>query len=82
MKYHSKKNNNSRLFVTKDTFSNAYFARTEIEKFARFEFLNNEWIIWIYPYEYLLHEKKLTNCLKQIEKVFFHYWKKTYGDKN
>lgn len=80
MKYRSKSDNNSRLFVTKDCFSHAYFVRTEIEKFARFENLNNEWIVWIYPYSYLLHEKKLTDCLKKIEKIFFHYWKKNYGD--
>lgn len=75
--YHSSKNN-TRLFVTKDKHSQAYFVRTEVEKIARFENLNNEWFVWIYPYGYSFFEKKLTDCLNRIEKIFGYYWVRTY----
>lgn len=78
----SKKNchsDNSNLYITKDVNSEAYFARTDIEKFARFYQINGEWAVWFYPYKYQLYFPTLTDTLCKIDKLFRKYWYETYG---
>jgi hypothetical protein len=72
--------NNSRLYVSKDIYQpNVYYARTDVEKFARFHKVGIFWNIWIYPYSQTEYKLTLTSALKLIEKMFKTYWQENYG---
>lgn len=65
----------SRLYVTSDIYKEgAYFARTNLNKFARFYQNNFGWEIWIYPYKLSMRATSLTQTLERIEFVFRKYW--------
>ena len=65
----------SRLYVTSDKYhEGVYFARTNINLFARFYQSKFGWEIWIYPFKLRLRALSLTETLKRIEWVFKKYW--------
>ena len=72
--------NNTRLYITQDINSTAYFVRTDVEKFARFHRDEYGWMIWIYPYKYNLRTDSLTKTLKIMDKLFKKYWNSKYGE--
>lgn len=82
MKKNCLSKNTTRLFVTKDIYSNAYFIRTEKEKFAQLENRNNKWAVWIYPHKYIRYFTTLTESLSVIEKLYKKYWSEKYAIHN
>lgn len=70
--------NNTRLYVTEDIYSDAYFIRTDVEKFARMVFRNSEWFVWYYPLKYNQRFKTLTETLEITERLFKKYWREKY----
>lgn len=72
--------NNTRLYVSKDIYQpDVYYARTDVEKFARFHKVGIFWHIWFYPYAQTEYKLSLTSTLKLIEKMFKIYWQDNYG---
>lgn len=74
--------NTTRLFVSQDKYSDAYFIRTEKEKFARFVNRGNHWRIWFYPYKYNLKFNKLSDLLEVSERMYKKFWEEKHGESN
>ena len=65
----------SRLYVSADKrHEGVYFARTNVNKFARFYQSEYGWEIWIYPYKVSVRAHSLTETLDKIEHIFKKYW--------
>lgn len=70
-----------RLYVTKDIYKEAYYIRTEKEKFAKFHRLNNMWYAWFYPFSYTLKFETLTKLLKKAESLYVKYYYESHEEK-
>lgn len=73
------RSNTTRLFVTKDIYNNAWFARNEVELFARIKKTDFGWQIWFYKYHFSQYTKTLTRCLELINNIYIKYWRNTYA---
>lgn len=78
MKIKNSHSNTTRLFISKDRYSDAYFVRTEAEKFARIVSRNGEWFVWYYPLKYNQRFKTLTKTLEITERLYKKYWSEKY----
>ena len=65
----------SRLYVTSDKHhEGVYFARTNVNLFARFYQSKFGWEIWIYPWKVTQRAHSLTEALTKIDWLFKKYW--------
>lgn len=72
----------SRLYVTSDKHrEGAYFARTNINFFARFYQTKFGWEIWIYPFKMRYRAMSLTETLRRIDWMFKKYWSEKNGNR-
>ena len=70
--------NNTKLYITEDIYSNAYFIRTQVEKVGRFYQRDNRWFLWLYIYKYTRTFNTLTELLEFAERMYKKYWRENY----
>lgn len=72
---------NSKLYLTQDISSSAYFARNCDGLFARFKKIGDRWNVYFYKDKYTLYKKTLTEVLTVVEKKFRKWYPTQYGKK-
>lgn len=74
------RSNTTRLYMSTDIYNElVWFARNEVEQFARVKKTEFGWYVWFYPYHFGVYTKTLTRCLEITNNQFKKYWKKKYA---